>query len=345
VYADIEISMMTPKEIDKKIVLSWLQGNHSIGDLRILQEYLHDPAYRESLDKFLLEEWISLREEEQLPMPDVELKYDRWRAQVREKRPDVVAGVPVRPLAVRRWRWVAAAAAVVVVLVGLGWLLNRPDDREQELAWTVLNTAAGERRAIYLPDSSLVYLDAVSTLKYDAGYSSSNRKVFLDGEGYFVVRHDGRLPFTVVTGELSTVDIGTEFDIRHYTGDITIAVAAGRVEVRDGKGGSVTPLGKGQRLQYDAVSAKVITDSLPDASFVGAWRKGVLSWRRRPLKEVTDELQRYYGVSIHYADPALETILITTVLDNRSLNEAIDIIAVTAGVRHYVRQGNMITFQ
>jgi len=328
--------MMTPKEIDKKIVLSWLQGNHSIGDLRILQEYLHDPAYRESLDKFLLEEWISLREEEQPPMPDVELKYDRFRAQL----------APVRPLPAKRWRWgwAAAAAAIVVVLAGLGWLLSRSGDSGEELAWTVFNTAAGEKRTIYLPDSSQVYLDAASTLKYDEGYNSGNRKVFLDGEGYFVVRHDGRQPFTVVTGELSTVDIGTEFDIRHYTGDVTVAVAAGRVEVQFGKGGGVTPLSKGQRLQYDAVSARVITDSLPDASFVGAWRKGVLSWRRRPLKEVTDELQRYYGVSIRYVNAAHENILITTVLDNRRLDEAIDIVAVTAGV-HYTRQGNTITFQ
>ena len=327
---------MTPKEIDKKIVLSWLQGNHSISDLRILQEYLHDPAYRESLDKFLLEEWIAVREAEQPPMRDVEGQYDRFRAQL----------TPVRQLPARkwRWRWVAAAAAVVVILAGLGWLLTQSGDSGQELAWTVLNTGAGEKRTIYLPDSSLVYLDAASTLKYDAGYNSSNRKVLLDGEGYFVVRHDGHQPFTVVTGELSTVDIGTEFDIRHYTGDVMVAVAAGRVEVRVEKGGGVTSLGKGQRLQYDAVAARVITDSLPDASFVGAWRKGVLSWRRSPLKEVTDELQRYYGVSIRYANAAQEKILITTVLDNRRIDEAIDIVAVTAGV-HYTRQGNTITFQ
>ena len=73
-YADIEISMMTPKEIDKKIVLSWLQGDHSINDLRVLQEYLHDPAYRESLDKFLQEEWVALRDEAQPQMPDLDLQ-------------------------------------------------------------------------------------------------------------------------------------------------------------------------------------------------------------------------------------------------------------------------------
>jgi len=325
---------MTPKEIDKKIVLSWLQGDHSINDLRVLQEYLHDRAYRESLDKFLQEEWVALRDEAQPQMPDLDLQYDRWRAQA----------TPVRPMPARRWRWVAAAA-VVVVLGGMAWLLGRKGSSGKEVAWTVFQTVAGERRTLYLPDSSLVYLGAASTIKYDAGYNSSDRNILLDGEGYFVVRHGGRQPLTVVTGDLSTVDIGTEFDIRHYSGDVAVAVGKGRVEVHIGKGGAVTSLEKGQRLQYDAVSAKVTTDSLPDASFVGAWRKGVLSWRKRPLKEVTDELQRYYGVIIHYTDPAQENILITTVLDNRSISEALDIITVTAGVRHYTRQGNTITFQ
>jgi ferric-dicitrate binding protein FerR (iron transport regulator) len=70
----------------------------------------------------------------------------------------------------------------------------------------------------------------------------------------------------------------------------------------------------------------------------------VLSWRKRPLKEVTDELQRYYGVSIRYADAEKENILITTVLDNRRIYEALDIVAITAGLR-YTRQGNTIIFQ
>jgi len=325
---------MTKREIDKKIVLSWLQGNHSLGDLRILQEYLHDPAYRESLDNFLRDEWISLREEEQPQVPDLEQKYDRFRAQL----------APVRPLPARRWRQAAAAAAIIVVLAGIGWLLGRSGGTGSEPEYEVFQTAAGERKTLYLPDSSLVYLGAASTLRYDEGYNSNNRNILLDGEGYFVVRHGGRRPFTVVSGALSTVDIGTEFNIRHFGGEVAVAVARGKVEVHVGKDGRVTPLEKGQQLNYDSASGRVVADSLPDASFVGAWRRGVLSWRRRPLKEVTDELERYYGVVIRYTDPAHQSILITTVLDRRSLDEALDIVAVTAGVR-YTRKGNTITFQ
>lgn len=338
---------MTSKEIDKKIVQSWLQGNYSIAQLRILQEYLRDPAYRESLEKFLQEEWGALQELPQPSIPDLEQQYDKFRSQLMVKEPDVV---PVRRLPVRRLIRAFAAAAVVLFAVGAIWLLSRsgPAGKANGVTpWIVLNNAPGKKRTILLPDSSVVYLGVASTLKYAADYNDNNRSVLLDGEAYFVVRHDGRHPFTVKTGDLATVDIGTEFNIRHYTGQgaVEVAVAQGRVEVHNTGGGRevrVADLGQGQQLAYD--SGRAVISNLSDASLVGAWRKGILVFRKRSLKEVTDELERYYGVSIHYANPAHTTILLTTLLDNRSLEEALEIVTVTAGVR-YTRQGNVVRLE
>ena len=340
---------MTSKEIDRKIVLSWLQGDYSITQLRILQEYLQDPAYRESLEKFLQEEWGMQEVAPQPSLPDLEQQYDKFRSQLLAREPEPT---PVRQLPARRWLPVAAAAAVVFFLVGMVWLLRRqgPAGKDNNTtSWVVLNTAPGEKRTIQLPDSSLVYLGVASTLRYNAGYSSKNRSVFLEGEGYFVVRHGGRYSFTVNTGELTTIDIGTEFNIRHYAGQgaVEVTVAKGRVEVHNQRGGNesrIAALGQGQQLQYDSATARAVTVSLPETSLVGGWRKGILVFRKQSLKEVTDELQRYYGVSIRYANPAHTTILLTTLLDNRSLEEALDIVTVTAGVR-YVRQGNTILLE
>jgi len=338
---------MTSKEIDRKIVLSWLQGDYSITQLRILQEYLQDPAYRESLEKFLREQWGALDEDAQPSLPDLEQQYDKFRSQLLLREPELT---PVRRLPARRW--IPAAAAVVFFLVGMTWLLRRqgPAGKDNNtISWVVLNTAPGEKRTIQLPDSSLVYLGVASTLRYNADYNSNNRSVFLEGEGYFVVRHGGRYPFTVNTGNLATIDIGTEFNIRHYAGQgaVEVTVAKGRVEVHNQRGGNesrIAALGQGQQLQYDSAAARAVTVSLPETSLVGGWRKGILVFRKQSLKEVTDELQRYYNVSIRYANPAHTTILLTTLLDNRSLEEALDIVTVTAGVR-YVRQGNTILLE
>jgi hypothetical protein len=59
------------------------------------------------------------------------------------------------------------------------------------------------------------------------------------------------------------------------------------------------------------------------------------------LKEVTDELQRYYGVRFQYNNPDAENILLTTLLDNKNLEDALDIVTLTAGIQ-FTRQGNLI---
>src|SRR5260221_6209191 len=316
----------------------------------MLQDYLQDTAYRKSLEKFLQEEWGALDVAPQPSLPDLEQQYDKFRSQLQIPEPELS---PVRRLPARRWVPAAAAAAVVFFLAGMIWFLyhgSGPAGKENKtISWVVLNTAPGKKRTIQLPDSSIVYLGVASTLRYNADYNSNNRSVFLEGVGYFVVRHGSRYPFTVNTGNLATIDIGTEFNIRHYAGQgtVEVTVAKGRVEVHNKRGGNkslVAALGQGQQLQYDSATAGAVTVSLPETSLVGGWRKGVLVFRKQTLKEVTDELQRYYGVSIRYANPAHTTILLTTLLDNRSLEEALDIVTVTAGVR-YVRQGNTILLQ
>ncbi|HLZ87126.1 MAG TPA: FecR domain-containing protein, partial [Puia sp.] len=207
---------------------------------------------------------------------------------------------------------------------------------------------------IVLPDSTRVYLGPAGTLRYGQN-DDHNRVVQLEGEAYFVVRHDRLRSFTVVAGALSIRDIGTEFNIRYYPGEPTmaIAVASGKVQVLrtpaatqnaaapPPAANSLAALLPGQLLQYDSLTQRSGITDLPDPSAIGAWRKGILSFHRQRLKEVTGELERYYGVRFRYSDHSAENILITTLLDNRNLGDALDIVSLTAGV-HFIRQGTSI---
>jgi ferric-dicitrate binding protein FerR (iron transport regulator) len=104
---------------------------------------------------------------------------------------------------------------------------------------------------------------------------------------------------------------------------------------------SLAALLPGQLLQYDSLTQRSGITDLPDPSSIGAWRKGILSFHRQRLKEVTGELERYYGVRFQYSDHSAENILITTLLDNRNLGDALDIVSLTAGV-HFIRDGTSI---
>jgi len=236
--------------------------------------------------------------------------------------------------------------------LGSGALGGRPAAQGAATQWLSWHNEPGHHSGIVLPDSTRVDLGPGATLRYGQNNGHS-RLVQLEGEAYFVIKQDQRRPFTVVSGALSTRDLGTEFDIRYYPGEpsIAIAVASGKVQVlhtpaatSPTTAGSTAPLAAltpGQLFQYDSLTQKTDITNLPDPSLIGAWRKGILSFRRQPLKAVTAELERNYGVQFQYTDLAQENILITTLLDNKTLGDALEILSLTAGV-HFTRDHNRI---
>jgi transmembrane sensor len=329
---------MASKEVDRQLLLTYLEGSCTPEQLRQIKEYLRDEAYRDSLNQFMQEEWEALSRSELLPLPGMEDQYARFRSAY-------IAPIRRRSL-LRVIRMAAVAAAVLLLVAGVWLLYPRLNGRQDHgtAQWLFWQDEPGHCREIVLPDSTRIYLGSASTLRYQQGDNHS-RLVQLEGEAYFVIRHDQHRPFTVVTGALTTMDIGTEFNIRYYPGEpsIEVAVADGKVRVLQSgeKEHPLASLAPGQVLHYDSLTKQAAITSLPDASLIGAWRKGILTFRHQPLIEVTGELGRYYGVRFQYADHAATHILITTLLDNKTLEDALDIVSLTAGV-HFIRQGNTI---
>jgi len=343
---------MVPKEVDRQLLFNYLEGNCSRDQLLQIREYLRDEAYRDSLNLFMEEEWASLDRQQFPPLPGMEDQYRKFRsAYITPKKRT--------PLRIIR-KMAAIAAAILLAAVSIWLLLPRlsgPQGHGAATQWLSWHNLPGHRQEILLPDSTRVYLGPAGTLRYGRNDDQS-RLVQLEGEAYFVVRHDQRRPFTVVTGALSTRDLGTEFNIRYYPGEssIAIAVASGKVQVlhtptavppntaSPAAASAATPLAAlapGQFLQYDSLTQRSGITDLPNPSAIGAWRKGILTFRRQRLKDVTGELERYYGVRFQYSDPVKSEILITTLLDNKNLGDALDILSLTAGV-HFTREGTSI---
>lgn len=352
---------MASKEVDRQLLLTWLEGNCSSDQLQKIKEYLNDEVYRDSLNKFMQEEWdqLSVAELPALPgMPDQYVKFRlyltrREKAEGQEGVDNETAPVvPVQRKRVPRLYALWAVAAAVLLSIAGAWVLravyNRRAAKQTADAELYFHNEPGRRTTVQLPDSSRVYLGAASTLRFKQS-ADGNRLVVLEGQAYFEVKHDERRPFTVSTGAIVTVDKGTAFNIRYYPGNpsIEVMVASGRVQVLQKKEQTNTPLAvldPGLKLEYDTVTQRYGITPLTNAELAGAWRSGLLSFRKQPLKEVTDELQRYYGIRIQYTDPAAEKIVITTLLDNRNLEDALDIVTITAGIS-FTRQGNLVVLK
>jgi len=139
--------------------------------------------------------------------------------------------------------WLKMAAAVAL-LVGMAYVFavlltkNQPSkimtnfSPSPEVAEKLIEIkSTGKLKFVYLPDSSLVFLNKNSKISYAESYNSEDRIVYLEGESFFDVKRDPDRPFVVYAGMTKTRVLGTSFNIEAYEHQegVEITVASGKV--------------------------------------------------------------------------------------------------------------------
>lgn len=123
-------------------------------------------------------------------------------------------------------RLMAAAAILLLVIVGGGltvYFLNSQQAMEElQKSYCEIVAAPGANTRVLLPDSSVVWLNAGSKLTYSTGFNRDNRLVLLEGEGYFQVAQNEKLPFVVDADGFLVEGDKTEFNVKAYNSDPTI---------------------------------------------------------------------------------------------------------------------------
>jgi transmembrane sensor len=171
----------------------------------------------------------------------------------------------------------------------------------------------GATRAIRLADGTQVRLNAASTLRVSLG-AEARRVALGDGEAAFDVTHDPRRPFLIRVGDSQVRVVGTEFDLRHRSGETELTVRRGVVEVRPGEGAAqpVRVVAGEQLAHRDGAATTRVEAVDPDEAF--AWTEGQLIYRDRPLSEVAADLSRRFGRPVMMADARTGEIRFTGVL-------------------------------
>ena len=175
-------------------------------------------------------------------------------------------------------------------------------------------TGRGQHQRITLADGSVVDLNAESRMT--VRFARGARHVELgEGQAIFDVAHDETRPFTVeASGRLVRV-LGTQFDVRSRSGDVTVTVARGRVEVRpvaSSHTGQAFALLRGQRLAIASTGVAEMSRVEPDEAL--SWRANRLIYRGEPLAQVVADLNHQFGPQIEVTDPTLARMPVTGVI-------------------------------
>jgi transmembrane sensor len=190
----------------------------------------------------------------------------------------------------------------------------------------------GSQTKIILPDSTVVWLNSGSSLKYSQAFGKKNREVALSGEGYFVVTKNKNKPFLVHTGFLNVRVTGTIFNVRAYYEDVNVSVdlIEGVVHVSlpgINNAGSIR-LKPNDKLVFSKLTNKMII-SETDSYRSGLWTTGKLCFVDATIEQISKDLERKFDVKIRIGNNQIKKELFSGSLNlNLSLKDILSYIDV-----------------
>jgi transmembrane sensor len=211
--------------------------------------------------------------------------------------------------------FIGIATCVIVTLAGVVWLINRPFKQQQvehKPALAKKITGRSEYKYMLLPDSTQVWLNAASTLEYPHQFASDKREVFLTGEAYFDVKHADKLPFLIHTGNVTTLVLGTAFNIKAYPGreNVIVSVSRGKVRVNYNEK-EVATLTPGQQVKVSNLNKPVVQKKIAVAE-AAPWQQGNLVYDDETMNDIIADLERIYDVTIRVQHETLANERIST---------------------------------
>jgi len=216
-------------------------------------------------------------------------------------------------------------------------------DNSKILTYNTLTTTRGEQTRVRLPDGTLVFLNAESSLKYPTSFTGSARRaVLLSGEGYFEVSKDKTHPFEVATNKQRIEVLGTHFNVNAYSNNeaVRTTLLEGSVRVENLSSKKSQLLVPGQQAQVVGNAIDVASVEIDE---VVSWKEGIFMYDGESLENIMKDVARWYNVEVEFADVSLKkkSIYITA---NRfdHLSELLKPLGRTAKVS-FALKGNKIT--
>lgn len=218
----------------------------------------------------------------------------------------------------------AREAGVVITKTSDGQLIYEVKDQGDAAGskTNTLKTARGETYQIRLPDGTLVWINAASSLTYPASFAAlKTRTVTLNGEAYFEVTKDASHPFIVKTAQQHLVVLGTHFNVNSYTdeGQTLTTLLEGSVKINE-----QTLLKPGEQAQLSA-NGNMRVGKASIAEAIG-WKNGFFLFEKDDLPTVMRQISRWYDMDVKYEGEIPKASFDGKVYRNLNLSKVLEVL-------------------
>lgn len=260
-------------KIDRELLYSFFSGDSTLDEEVRIRKWLEESEenYREFLSERKLFDALLLHS-------DLDNADDR----------NIVFRIPWRKFAYR-FIGVAAVALLAVAFTTVYWEKTFRGEAMNQIV-----VPQGQRVNVTLADGTNVWLNAKTKMEYPQSFRAvDKRTVKVDGEAYFEVTKNPKVPFIVETSRGEIEVLGTKFYVSDYahTKKFEASLIEGKVTVR-------TSGAKMLLLPNDKAVLKngqLIREKIEDMD-IYRWREGLYCFKESLFDEVLKQLEVYYDV-------------------------------------------------
>lgn len=230
-----------------------------------------------------------------------------------------------------------AATVIGIILISIiaVYFNNKSDSKH------VISSNYGELKKILLADSSVIVLNAHSSITFnDVLKKNHPREIWLKGEAYFNIKHFNKNPTKITPAERMLVHgenfllevLGTSFDIRQRRNKTEVVLQSGKIALTffDSLKTKVT-LRPGDLVSYNSKNQQ-ITRSTTIADNYVKWQSKNLILTNPTLEEIINYLEDNYGKKIILESPELKNKKIEGPIKMDNFNDALFIISTTLNI-------------
>lgn len=266
-------------------------------DTHSLISYIVGDASEE--EKIRISEWLNSDTEHMREFLALRKLYDITLWQEKDKPnqltlpPKSKTGFRVRKLVIE----LAKIAAIFVIALMAVPYFFKPSKVIEPVAMQSIAVPPGQRAELTLSDGTKVWLNAKTTLIFPNHFDADCRIVTLDGEGYFEVTSNKKLPFTVRTPKYDLKVWGTKFNVLDYSCKpfFETALFEGSVELLNPGGTKGELINPNERIFLDNGHLK----SAPIRNYNHfLWKEGMISFDNESFPEMVRKLELYFDLKI-----------------------------------------------
>lgn len=326
---------MIEESFIKDAVQGYFEDKSSSQELEMAFSLFENPYQNLVLRKILFEIWNEQEHgiKEQLQTKDFSDILDKIHHQINlnQKVKKII------PLKIWLFNGLKIAAILILGLV-LGLMIN--NFKKPETVYYTSIAPNGSVSEMMLPDSTIVFLNSGSELKYTINNSLAKREVFLEGEAWFQVAKDEKKQFVVHTPYYDINVVGTEFNVKAYRTDeeIVTTLEKGSIQITTSEKISMennTVLKPGEQLVYNQIKNTLEIRNVNPRYFT-SWKDNKLIFINMGLKELITLMERKFGVDINVSDNAILDYHYDGTIKNETLFEMLDLLRETLPIKYKI---------